>query len=181
MDNENKNDLNNSEVSSEPKRSPIVSQNNIVKPDGIGEITNVCTPPKMLTTMYLTRLGVILSNLSIVALLISLSSFLTVIATMFTLILGFMLMIVSCGTIFAIIPDYWQKLISSADSIGKVNEVMVKIWPVVTIIGIISAVASIVFLCFDKTKSHLPRLILSGVVTAVIVIFAIVMIAGGVK
>lgn len=179
MENENKNEIN--ESSPQPKRAPIVSVDNTPQVNGVGEISNVCTPPKILTSMYLTRLGVILSNLSIVMLVISLSSIVTVIATMFTLIIGFMLMIVSVGVVFAIIPDYWQRLISSAEFIGKVNEVIFKIWPAITIVGIVSAVASIICLCFDKTRNHIVRIVVSGVVIACIVIFALVMIAGGAK
>lgn len=179
MKNENKNEIN--ESSSQPKRAPIVSVDNAPQANGVGEISNVCTPPKILTSMYLTRLGVILSNLSIVALAISLSSIVTVVATMFTMIFGFMLMIISVGTVFIIIPNYWHRLISSAEVIGKVNEVIFKIWPAITIVGIVSAVASIICLCFDKTRSHIARIVVSGVVIACIVIFALIMIIGGAK
>lgn len=181
MENE---DINEIKEDSTPKlkRAPMVSiDDSALVANGVGQASNVSAPPNLLTSMYLTRFGIILSNLAIVMLVVSLGSVLTVVGSVLVIVLGFAFMIASCGLVFTVMPDYWQRLMSATGLIGKVSEVMFQYWPIVTVVGILCSVASIVFLSFDKTKKHTARIALAGVVIAFIVAFSIVMISGGAK
>ena len=139
----------------------------------------VITPASYLRNAYLARTGVILSNISLACLIISLSSFLSVIFIMLSWILGFFLIIVSVGTIFAVIPNYWQLLTSSASTMSNVLAVLTRIAPYLAIVGVLASVASIVLLSLDKNKSHPARITFSAVVCGLIILsFVIILIEG---
>ena len=165
-------------TSTQPEKKPLYSKVSNA-PSGVGQASNIITPYKMLPSMYLTRLGIIFSNLSIICVVYCLGSVLTTILSALAIMLGFMLMIVSVGLIFIFIPNYWQLLMHNTDVIGVVNEFLIKTWPIVAIVGVCSAVASILCLCFDKTRNHIPRIVISSVMLGIIIVFALAIGLGG--
>ncbi len=131
------------------------------------------TPTKYLLSFYNTRLGTILSNLSFVCLFLTLASLASFIVSFIVWIVGFFAIIFSIGTIFAIVPNYWDTMMKSAELMGKVGEVIFKLWPVVGGLGIAFSIISIVLLACDKNKKHTARITISSIVLLIIIALVI--------
>ena len=110
----------------------------------------------------LAHVGIILCHLSIAGFLFVISSFLSTIAIILAFLLGLMIIVITVGTIFAIIPDYWDKLMSFMDGSGKFIEIVTKWSPTIGVVSIILCASSIVLLSFDlKWDKSKPRMIIS--------------------
>lgn len=132
------------------------------------------------TNAYLARLGIILSNISMVALIVSVSSFVSSLLALLIGILGILLIILSVGTIFVIIPNYWSRLMSFISGISSVLGVIIKIMPYVALVGVLTSIASIIILSLDKNRNHSGRITFSAIVCALIVLAFVVMLVKGV-
>ncbi len=141
------------------------------------ELSNL-PPAGEMTRLYMTRLGVILSNISIVCLVICFFSVVSVIAYGLMFVLGLALIVLTLGIIFVVIPDYWNKLLASGEVFGKLAEAVFAAAPYLAGIGIACAAASIVLLLTDKHRSHTGRIVISSVILIIIVLFVAVLIAG---
>lgn len=139
------------------------------------------TPTKYLTNCYLTRLGTILSNMAIVCVIFCMSSILSSILSVLLWILGMMLILATLGSIFALIPNYWNKLVSLMEQSSQLIEKLIKVLPYIASVGLACAIASIVLLAMDKNKKHTGRIIFSIVASIIILIVIFVLIIGGGK
>ena len=137
------------------------------------------TPAKVLSSMYFSRFAIILSNLSLVCVILSFASAITVIISWLIWIVGLSLIIVTLGIILLVFPGYWDGLMNSSQTLSDVSAFLIKFWPIISGLGVISAVVSIVLLACDKTRNHTARIVFSSVVLALIVIAIIVLLLEG--
>lgn len=118
----------------------------------------------------LQKYGVMLSNLSIVCLVCCLLSVFTVIIMPLVWLLGFLLILVTLGIIFAIIPNYWSKLEGFSETINKVNKFLLKIGPYIACVGIALAIASIVMLVLDKTNKNTKKIVVTLIACVLLIV-----------
>lgn len=133
---------------------------------------------KYTAAAYSVHLGKILSNISIVCMVICLSSLISTLIVGLTFVFGLIFIILTFGTVFVIIPNYWNRLISSGDLLGYLSSFMETTWPYLAPIGIICAVVSIVLLSMDKYEKHPFRITVSSIIIAITIILLILLIAG---
>ena len=132
---------------------------------------NITPPSGVLTKMYMTRLGKILSNISIFCLFVSLASMTAMILSLLWLVIALILIIGTLGAIYVIIPNF--RLVNTAESIGNFAEFLSKIVPYSLAIGIVCAIASLVLLIWDRNNIPWFRVVFSIIVIVVLLIVAI--------
>lgn len=123
---------------------------------------------------FLIRLGKIFSNISILALLVCFSGILSFVATAFILLIGLVVIILSIGTIFAIVPNYFDILMSTSEVSAKISAFFLGNFYIFASIAIIGATLSLVLLLLDKRTKHTARIIISSIVIAIVIITIIV-------
>ena len=128
---------------------------------------------------FLIRLGKIFSNISILALLLCFSGILSFAATAFILLIGFVVIILSIGTIFAFVPNYFDILMSTSEVSVKISAFFLENFYIFASIAIIGAILSLVLLLLDKRTKHIGRIVISSIVIAIVII-AIIVVATGV-
>lgn len=132
------------------------------------------TLTKNLAMMYSVRLGKILFNLSIVCLILCGATLATALATGVIFIFGLIFIILSLGTVFVYFPNYFDALLSSGDFFAKISSFLLQAFPYLIAIGIIGAIASIVFLALDKNEKHVARITIASIILALSVVIVIV-------
>lgn len=144
------------------------------------QVSQIKPTKSFYSNAYLTRLGIILSNISMVALIVSVSSFVSSFLGFIIGIIGILLIAISVGTIFIVIPNYWSRLMSFMSGVSSVLYVVIKIMPYVALVGILTAIASIIILSNDKNRNHSGRITFSAVVCILIVVALVLMLVRGV-
>lgn len=149
--------------------------------DKNGFDTILYEPPKgELIRMHLTHLGVILSNISIVALVISLSSIFAAILYGLLVTLGVLLWILciicTLGLVFLAAPNFATFFESNFFTMPNID-LGVYLF-IILGVGIATAIASIVLLSFDKYANHKGRIIFSSFVLVSVVIVLLIIIGG---
>lgn len=127
---------------------------------------------------FLIRLGKIFSNISILALLLCISGILSFVATAFILLIGLVVIILSVGTIFAIVPNYFDILMSTSEVSVKISAFFLENFYIFASIAIIGAVLSLILLLLDKRNKHIARIVISSVVIAIVILVIIVVATG---
>ena len=127
-----------------------------------------------------TRLGKILSNLSIAFFVVSLCGIFSFLSTSLILLFGFILIIISVGTIFIAIPNYWNILETSVDISSQITEFFTHNFYVFVSFALVLSVLSIVILKIDRTSKHTSRVVTSSIILALSIV-AIILIASGVS
>ena len=123
---------------------------------------------------FLIRLGKIFSNISILALLLCISGILSFVATAFILLIGLVVIILSIGTIFAFVPNYFDILMSTSEVSVKISAFFLENFYIFASIAIVGSVLSLILLLLDKRNKHIARIVISSVVIAVVIITIIV-------
>lgn len=124
------------------------------------------------------RLGKIFSNISIVALILCISGMLSFVATAFILLIGLTVIILSIGTIFVMVPDYFDILMSTAQTSAKISEFFLANFYIFASIAVVGAIISLVLLALDKRTKHTGRIVLSSLVLAIAIVTIIVTVMG---
>ena len=127
---------------------------------------------------FLIRLGKIFSNISILALLLCFSGILSFVATAYILLIGLVVIILSIGTIFAFVPNYFDILMSTSEVSVKISAFFLENFYIFASIAIIGAILSLVLLLLDKRTKHIGRIVISSIVIAIVIIAIIVVAAG---
>ena len=127
------------------------------------------------------RLGKIFSNLSIVFLILSFCGILSFVTTAFVILIGFTLIILSIGTIFVLIPNYWNNLMTASTITVKITEFFFENFLIFISCVILFSILSFIFLKLDKQEKHSSRIILSSIVIVITIISIIVFASGVVK
>lgn len=120
------------------------------------------------------RLGKIFSNISILGLLLCFSGILSFVATAFILLIGLVIIILSIGTIFVLVPNYFDILMSTSEVSVKISAFFLENFYIFASIAIVGAVLSLILLLLDKRNKHIARIVISSVVIAVVIITIIV-------
>ena len=127
---------------------------------------NSIPPPKEVAArMYCGRLGRILCSFSAVCALLCLleaASFLLTAAVVFA---GIMLIVVTIGVIFRIVPDYWDKFTGWIDGSSYVAAALEGVLPYIAGAGVLCGVLAVVLLALDREKRH-PAAITVAVIAA---------------
>lgn len=125
---------------------------------------------------FLIRLGKIFSNISILALLLCFSGILSFVATAFILLIGLVVIILSIGTIFVSVPNYFDILMSTSEVSVKISAFFLENFYIFASIAIIGAILSLVLLLLDKRTKHIGRIVISSIVVAIVIIAIIVVV-----
>ena len=149
------------------------------------QLNTLKVPKTELRRMYVTHLGIIFSNISIVMLVLGFASLFvgvfSALATAVWIILWFVGLIFSVGTIFVLVPNYLSWLTNTSKFLETIPfQTFFEIVKYLLPIGIAFAVGSIICLAFDKHKNHRGRIIFSSIVLALLVITFIIVLIGGV-
>ena len=123
---------------------------------------------------FLIRLGKIFSNISILALLFCFCGILSFAATAFILLMGLVIIILSIGTIFIMVPNYLDILMSTSEVSVKISAFFLENFYIFASIAIIGAILSLVLLLLDKRTKHIGRIVISSIVIAIVIITIIV-------
>lgn len=137
------------------------------------------TPARVLSSMYTTRLGIILSNVAVICVLFCLSSIVSVVISWLFLALGMVLILATLGIVLLVIPGYWNSLMASGNIVANVTNFLMQAWPYISITGIACSVASIVLLALDRNQRHIGRIVFSSIVIGLIVIIMIILAVEG--
>lgn len=143
--------------------------------------SDIKVPKGYIANCYLVRFGIIFSNISIVSLVLFICSLITPVFLAILYALGIIIILATLGTIFVMIPNYWQILTSFMSNSSKLLVPLVSIIPYALGVGLIASIASIICLFFDKQKSHKGRIVFGIIVSVIIIIALIVVIAGGLR
>lgn len=127
---------------------------------------------------FLVRLGKIFSNIAILGLILSSAGILSFVALAFTFIFGFLIIILSCGTIFAFVPNFADIWLSVADTSSKIASFFMQNFYIFAGVTIVFSILSFVLLIADRQSKHTARLVISGVIIAILLIFIVVALVG---
>lgn len=130
---------------------------------------------------FLVRLGKIFSNISIFALLLCFSGMLSFVATALILLIGLAVIILSLGSIFALVPHYFDNLMSATEISSKISAFFLENFYIFASVAIVGAVLSLVLLLTDRRTKHTGRIVVSSVVIAIVVIAIVVAASGVIK
>lgn len=127
------------------------------------------------------RLGKIFSNLSIVFLILCLCGILSFVSLAVILTLGFALIILTIGTIFVMVPNYWDILMSASQFTAKLASFFLDKFFIFVAFAILFAILSLILLKLDKQQKHTGRIVVSLIIIGIAIISIIVIAAGVIK
>ncbi len=130
---------------------------------------------------FITRLGKILFNISIVSWLLCLSGILSFVATAAIFIIGFCLIVVSFGTIFIAIPNFGSVFLTSASISTQISAFFLENIFIFIPIALILPIFSMVCLVIDKQNKHTSRIIALSILIAIEILMLIGLIVGVIK
>lgn len=141
--------------------------------------TSFDTPKSELLRMHLTHLGKIFSNLSIFALVLSLSSifsFILYVLIMLIVSIGWLLLIPITLGLILLTPNYGSFFNSNFFQITPT--IPVNLIFIILGVGIAFSLISIILLAFDKHSNHKGRIIFSSIVLISTLLILIGIIGG---
>ena len=122
---------------------------------------------------FAVRVGNIFSNISILAIGLCLCSLLSFSAVFIVVMGGLLLIVLSVGTIFVFIPDYFDKLMSATEIPSQVAGFFLSNIGIFVAMAVTGALVSFILLRTDKREKHVARTVISGIVLTVSLIFII--------
>lgn len=129
--------------------------------------------------LFAVRLGKIFSNLSVVGLVCSLCGILAFAATAMIFLVGLIIIVMTLGLIFAMVPGFFDKLMSVMQVSAEISTFFLKNFSYFAALAIGGAVVSFLLLLTDKSVRHTGRLVLSGLVIVFTLIAIFVVVGGG--
>ena len=120
----------------------------------------VSPPGGTLLCMYSGRLGRTLCAFSGVAALLCLLASVSVFVVVTVAVIGMMLILVTVGLIFVIVPDYFDKFHAWLDGASSAAVFLGEIQPYPASAGIACAACAVVLLLLDREKRHIPSVVL---------------------
>ena len=136
-------------------------------------------PVKTEIKNFIVRLGIIFSNISIFSLILCYFGILSFISTAFILLVGLVIIVLTIGTIFIIVPDYFNIFMSVTDISAKVSAFFLDNFYLFISITILSYILYIILIILSKQTRYIGRIIFS-VIIVIIAMFTIIIIAMGV-
>ena len=104
---------------------------------------------------------------------------LSFISTAFILLVGLVIIVLTIGTIFIIVPDYFNIFMSVTDISAKVSAFFLDNFYLFISITILSSILSLILILLNKQTRYIGRIIFS-VIIVIIAMFTIIIIAMGV-
>lgn len=135
-------------------------------------------PVKTEIKNFIVRLGIIFSNISIFSLILCYFGILSFISTAFILLVGLVIIVLTIGTIFIIVPDYFNIFMSVTDISAKVSAFFLDNFYLFISITILSSILSLILILLNKQTRYIGRIIFS-VIIVIIAMFTIIIIAMG--
>ena len=129
---------------------------------------------------YLTHLGLILSNLSILFLILTIVTFFVVFIPVLYYLIIIAIIPLTIGTVFIVFPNYFSLFTKGADIINALTPVIEKASPLFLALTAITLVVSTILLLVDKKERHTGRLVYSFSIFAVVLVALIGIIGGAV-
>lgn len=123
---------------------------------------------------FCIRLGKIFSNLSIIFIILCFAGVLSFVSTAFILLIGFTLIIMTLGTIFVLVPNYWDGLTNASQISSKISMFFLENSILFISLAIGFAVISLIFLLVDKRERPVARIVISSIVIVIVLIVAII-------
>ena len=136
-------------------------------------------PVKTEIKNFIVRLGIIFSNISIFSLILCYFGILSFISTAFILLVGLVIIVLTIGTIFIIVPDYFNIFMSVTDISAKVSAFFLDNFYLFISITILPSILSLILILLNKQTRYIGRIIFS-VIIVIIAMFTIIIIAMGV-
>ena len=136
-------------------------------------------PVKTEIKNFIVRLGIIFSNISIFSRILCYFGILSFISTAFILLVGLVIIVLTIGTIFIIVPDYFNIFMSVTDISAKVSAFFLDNFYLFISITILSSILSLILILLNKQTRYIGRIIFS-VIIVIIAMFTIIIIAMGV-
>jgi hypothetical protein len=130
-----------------------------------------------LLRMETSRLGIILSNYSILGIFIAISSILATAVYGLSVLIWLILFLVTLGLILAIIPNYMDFL-TSGNLASKFINFIAPILPYVYWITFGTAVASIILMSFSYGKKPIIHIAFSSVAAGICLLFILGVLGG---
>lgn len=130
---------------------------------------------------FVVRLGKIFSNLSIVFLILCLCGILSFVSLAVILMVGLALIILTVGTIFVMVPNYWDILMSASQFTAKLSSFFLDKFFIFVAFAILFAILSLILLKLDKQQKHTGRIVVSLIIIGIAIISIIVIAAGVIK
>ena len=127
---------------------------------------------------FLIRLGKIFSNISILSLILCFCGVISFAATAFILLIGLTIIILSIGTIFIVVPNYFEIIMSASQISAKISAFFLENFYIFVSVAIVGSILSLVLLLLDKRTKHTARIVVSSIVIAVAIITIIVFALG---
>ena len=127
------------------------------------------------------RMGKIFSNLLIFTLILCLCALLSFLSVVFVWLFGIVLIILTVGTIFAMVPDYFSRLSSASNVTSNIAEFFFDNFYIFVSLCLVCAIASIVLLALDKQNKHTGRIVLSSLAIVICIILIIIYATGGLQ
>ncbi len=127
---------------------------------------------------FLIRLGKIFSNISIFSLILCFCGILSFVATAFILLIGLTIILLSIGTIFIVVPNYFEIIMSASKISASISGFFLQNFYIFASIAIVGSILSLVLLLLDKRTKHTGRIVVSSIVIAIVVITIIVFALG---
>ena len=125
----------------------------------------VSPPGGTLLCMYSGRLGRILCAFCVVCALLCLLETASFLFTVFVLFAGIILIVVTLGFIFRIVPGYWDKFTGWVNGSSAVAAALEGALPYIAGAGVLCGVLAVVLLALDREKRH-PAAIAVAVIAA---------------
>ena len=130
---------------------------------------------------YLAHLGIILCHLSILGIGLIVGTFFAGLLSVFIFLLGLIIIVVTLGIVFLVIPDYWGKLTGVTDTMSNIMETSANLVPTIAIISAICCVASIVLTALDvRWEKARIRLVISSVMVGIVVVLVVGLVVGAI-
>lgn len=127
---------------------------------------------------FLIRLGKIFSNISIFSLILCFCGILSFVATAFILLIGLTIILLTIGTIFIVVPNYFEIITSASQISASISGFFLQNFYIFASIAIVGSILSLVLLLLDKRTKHTGRIVVSSIVIAIVVITIIVFALG---
>ena len=127
---------------------------------------------------FLIRLGKIFSNISILSLILCFCGVISFAATAFILLIGLTIILLSIGTIFIVVPNYFEIIMSASQISAKISAFFLENFYIFVSVAIVGSIVSLVLLLLDKRTKHTARIVVSSIVIAVAIITIIVFALG---
>ncbi len=140
---------------------------------------------KTYASIYADHFGKITSNLSIFGVslmaIILLGSIISILFYVFSLFLAFIIIITTMGTIFISYPNFIHDMVNVNGALPKISMACLNAFPYIFGVTLAMSIISLVFLCIDKDRRSVPRIVFSCIILGLVVVFGVLFLLGGFK